>query len=418
MARTRTQDERSFTKLVYQDTDNSGVHAAVTLSTLAKSGYYSSITDEVHPNFRKRMKQGELMLGDMQLFRTSRTVNDVNTIIGPHGSWGTRTIVGDVIYRAELATADPVNISDDISSACDAMLIKAYAKMKQAEILSGEGSHDLNQTLSMLKRPFSSAQKLVGQMVSRKAALLKATGSVTKAIANTWLEYRYGWKPLIMDCEATIKEFNKFRSEMMAQRLVARAGLTIDRTKTVLMSLPTSSPFGGENSGDVLSHHQARIAAGVIYDRSGHDVSSEIARFAGLRPCDFPATVWEIIPYSFVVDWFVNVGDWISAITPIPGITVRGNWVTYVHESTVRYCNTHYTWTLGQTYNPDHAPATYTGSLGSSKIETTLYSRACNLPITLAPTMLTNSLTSLHSADACALLVKPIIGLLRSFTAH
>jgi len=34
---------------------------------------------------------------------------------------------------------------------------------------------------------------------------------------------------------------------------------------------------------------------------------------------------WELIPYSFVVDWFVNIGDFIGAMSPSLGWTQLGS---------------------------------------------------------------------------------------------
>lgn len=37
---------------------------------------------------------------------------------------------------------------------------------------------------------------------------------------------------------------------------------------------------------------------------------------------DILQTAWELIPYSFVVDWFINIGRWVSTVRP----TLLGQW--------------------------------------------------------------------------------------------
>jgi len=48
-----------------------------------------------------------------------------------------------------------------------------------------------------------------------------------------------------------------------------------------------------------------------------------------------PITAWELIPFSFVVDWFVNFGDYIQALTPKLGIKGLSSWTTVIKETKV-----------------------------------------------------------------------------------
>jgi hypothetical protein len=37
--------------------------------------------------------------------------------------------------------------------------------------------------------------------------------------------------------------------------------------------------------------------------------------------------IWEIIPFSFVVDWFANIGGLINALNPNPSYKTLGSWL-------------------------------------------------------------------------------------------
>jgi hypothetical protein len=55
---------------------------------------------------------------------------------------------------------------------------------------------------------------------------------------------------------------------------------------------------------------------------------------------DFKSLVtlpWELIPYSFVVDWFLNIGDFIGSLTPSPGYTQLGSCFVVEREQTTSY---------------------------------------------------------------------------------
>jgi len=40
----------------------------------------------------------------------------------------------------------------------------------------------------------------------------------------------------------------------------------------------------------------------------------------GFRWADLPSTAWELIPFSFVADWFLSIGNFIGAISPKSGV--------------------------------------------------------------------------------------------------
>jgi hypothetical protein len=48
-----------------------------------------------------------------------------------------------------------------------------------------------------------------------------------------------------------------------------------------------------------------------------------------------PALVaWELVPYSFVIDWFLPIGNWLTAIAPLVGITPQDVFRTVFSEET------------------------------------------------------------------------------------
>jgi hypothetical protein len=39
-------------------------------------------------------------------------------------------------------------------------------------------------------------------------------------------------------------------------------------------------------------------------------------------------TAWEVVPFSFIADWFFNIGDNFAAYSPFASGTLYGTWVT------------------------------------------------------------------------------------------
>jgi len=260
----------------------------------------------------------------------------------------------------------------------------------------------------MLRRPFSSAAKLLGRMAKHRSKRIgKTASSLAKANSATWLEYRYGWVPLIGDCNTIIKDAHKIRERTKKRVLVARAGSS---SSNVSSDTWRPGPDDGLSTSGSYSHSITRRAsAGVRYEVILPDVSSSAARFAGTSASDLPSTLWEIIPYSFVVDWFVNVGDWIRAVVPVPGINVLGNWTTLLTNETTIVSGQ-----IAYGSNSNDNPR-YVGSFGSEKITSFSYQRNVNRSLPSTPALTKKPLSMLHQLDAAALMLPGITGMLKSF---
>lgn len=137
---------------------------------------------------------------------------------------------------------------------------------------------------------------------------------VRRTMANNWLEYSFGWKPLIQDIYSAI---DHLQTPIKSIRPKGSASSTYYRD-----TLP--------EPGD-LPQYGKRIHMGLEKHRQGCEVTIEnpnlyLANALGLAN---PAIVaWELIPFSFVVDWFVNVGQFLSQGSDFLGLTVTRPWQT------------------------------------------------------------------------------------------
>ena len=68
---------------------------------------------------------------------------------------------------------------------------------------------------------------------------------------------------------------------------------------------------------------ETKVRAGVLYS---NDIGF-LSRW-GVAPHSLTSSAWELVPYSFVVDWLANVGNYIAALTPKPGVNFLSSWVT------------------------------------------------------------------------------------------
>jgi hypothetical protein len=398
--RVRARDERVFVPAFTDQLDGIPSHLNMPNGG-SLLGVNSIMTDFNNGDYKKRRARGEIVMSKCYLEKTTTEAAETSCTFGPHPVSPTLVLHGNyggyVLANAPQPTVPSVDQDQLVSLA----LTKCYAKMNQSPIMGGEIAHDLTRTLGMLRRPLKGSFELIGKMLKyKKIHLGKTTKSATKASANAWLEYRYGWSPLVMDANQAFKQSFMIHEQYENRRLVARASENAMTDSS--LGFTDVNADGILLSGTTAVKKDYRISAGVIYSvkavKSGLEAANAIL---GFRPNDLIALGWEIIPYSFVVDWFANIGTWISAITPAPGISILGSWVTGVTESRVTVTGT-------MKYSRPNPTLWYTDAFGTVTETTVHYSRAPNPALPNSPVLSSQALSVKRSLDAVSLSLAPI----------
>jgi len=140
--------------------------------------------------------------------------------------------------------------------------------------------------------------------------------------AEKWLELQYGWIPLIGDMDTVmrlaIEGVLKTPKPLIQKR--------ISTTKAVTL-------------GNVLGQGTDTVDGNR---RIGYDIVLQLKDPVGLANYAFgvgsvvPA-IWEAVPFSFVVDWFIPIGDWLKNISVPTGFRVHSlsktDKIDYVHTT-------------------------------------------------------------------------------------
>jgi len=219
----------------------------------------------------------------------------------------------------------------------------ALAECNQTLQMIGDTAVRINRALVSLKRGnLNQAAKWLMDGTGRsqrKVYPSNASRTLSQSkLSSNWLELQYGWLPLLSDV--------KGGAEWLANRLEVpfkksyRASRRIAAVNTAIAAW-TATPWAGPEPnlagkypvhpppiGTVVSEYRKQIIA---------IVSEQLPVAVSLGLTDPLSIAWEKIPYSFVADWFIPIGDYLGARGFASSLT--GTFVTTSKVSEARYVN-------------------------------------------------------------------------------
>lgn len=125
-----------------------------------------------------------------------------------------------------------------------------------------------------------------------------------KLVANKWLEYRYGWTPLISDIENLVNKPLGHPS-MRISASISRQAFT---------------QFRHPNREEIEDYY-IRVDRNASCYITPRDVAMVTAQQYGIS--NLGLTAWELVPYSFVADWILDIGGYLEHLGALSGLDVH-----------------------------------------------------------------------------------------------
>ena len=201
----------------------------------------------------------------------------------------------------------------DVSEASRDASSKFYSNAQQAltQLQSGVVLGELKQTLSMIAGRGQSLKNVLtlwrNRLIKRRRGGKKA---VQKQIADAWLELQFGWNPLAMDIAGALAAFKRDRTDVQSVNGYANRDRHISTQRDA--NSAGNSGIIVHTTGDLTSRTAVKIRGGVKLTAPGHHRTLE--KF-GLLPNSFAPTIWELVPWSFLIDYFTDLGGVIGALS-------------------------------------------------------------------------------------------------------
>lgn len=158
----------------------------------------------------------------------------------------------------------------------------------------------------------------------------RSSPQVQDFLANTWLEYSYGWKPLLSD----VYDQAKALATHMVERsnVVRQASCKLSEAERYIdLYNPSDNPCWTLESKREESHH---VFAKVWYSIPEAQINA-VNTFGLNNPL---VLAWELLPFSFVADWFLPVGNFLEKLTATNGLEFhRGVRTTKVVKTVTKH---------------------------------------------------------------------------------
>lgn len=284
----------------------------------------------------------------------------------------------------------PDKPSNNFINSCEA---KALERLKAQDLHLGNFFAEAHKTVEMFTRTTTSIADQAWRFRKTKPKLWTEvkrweTGNTPKQfwckIPDAWLELQYGWKPLMSDMLGSVMHLaNRSRFEQPFVTATANMKTTV-RTSTH----PVGLEDGVEARVDWDDLWKAHV--GFIY-RIQNPFLAEISSLGLLNPAEI---IWETQRYSFVVDWFLPISQWLSNLTAAAGMEfVTGSW-SYSTERTFKGSSitVRPSFVAGQV-----VPPRYSGSLK-------VFGRRCYTSTPVPGLYVKSPISLLHAFNAMALL--------------
>lgn len=139
----------------------------------------------------------------------------------------------------------------------------------------------------------------------------KSRPSIAKDLAENWLELQYGWKPLLKDIEGSMNALGAMHLADQYVRRVTASAKARSSSSATFTSVLWSAKSG---THQLVQDTHCKI---TIRYKIADEMTAFLAQTGFTNPVNL---AWEILPFSFVLDWFLPIGPYLETLSAWHGL--------------------------------------------------------------------------------------------------
>jgi hypothetical protein len=332
----------SWRGTLFRDSQDGTVYPTAMVADLRHYGYNRIGVNR--PNYRAVIRQGGNATNAMTVTVLNGETQDCDFTLSKRGSSDPFHPEFNKIYHSgmtgvhlSLNLPGPIashysSVSYDTACAKARRIVNRQLANRRRQFQGGVVAGELRKTIQMVTRPASSLRRAISSASRRlgeTARSLQRSGAsrntIRRVVADTYLEGTFGWQPLLSDVRNGAIALARTASRDALERQQFRAH--------GIEEIPTAT-FVGNNYAVGYDQftivyfdrewRQKSVAECIIYGKFrtrlqdsswAYSSATRLAELSGFSFADFIPTAWELMPWSFLVDYFTNVGDVIEAFS-------------------------------------------------------------------------------------------------------
>ncbi len=239
----------------------------------------------------------------------------------------------------------PLEPSIDLSEADNKARVKFFKNVRAQHTKFNGVTFlgELRESLHMIRHPAQALYKNADDYLKRVKKLKRqAPKDWSKRLGGLWLEHAFGWVPLLNDIKDGYAAYQEATKPSQGATIINGSySDMVDSTNEKLngpyAGFVNTSWFVGSFGGVKIYSRDTCTQTCVVRYRGQYRAQVEAPRVRnqrlfGFTPQDFVPAAWELLPWSFLIDYFTNFGDVVEAsVTSLAG-------VGWVNKTIIKTC--------------------------------------------------------------------------------
>lgn len=192
-------------------------------------------------------------------------------------------------------------------------LARFHSRLKDQKVSIAQAAAESSQTIKLIT---DAAQRIAKVLIAAKRGNLKAASEALfggkDRVATDWLAIQYGLLPLLSDIDGLMEHLATPQSQLFTvrSRITERYEHQLEATDGCNVGFLLTSELYKSGSVSVTYHATCRITSPVMRDASR------------LGSLNLLALGWELVPWSFIIDWFLPIGGYLNSMDSFYGVEV------------------------------------------------------------------------------------------------